>query len=289
MSPRIALATCKDLPELDPDDHPLIRAFAEVGAEATPAIWSDPGIDWDAFDLVIIRNTWDYTDALPEFLSWVKSLGSRSRNSFDTIQWNANKTYLRDLATVDIEVIPTQFVEPGQHLWEIPDSVDYVVKPSVSAGSRDTRRFAGSQASQPQAQELIDAIHSTGKTVMIQPYLDSVDLDGETALLYINGRFSHAIRKGPLLQRDVEAEFAHGLFVQEVIDPRVARADQLLVGGAVLDLVSREFGTPLYARVDLIDHTDGKPMLLELELVEPSLFFATAPASLDRFVEAALP
>lgn len=289
MSPRIALATCKDLPELDPDDHPLIKAFAEAGAEAMPAIWSDPGVDWDAFDLVVIRNTWDYTDALPEFLSWVKSLGSRSRNSFDTIQWNANKTYLRDLAAIDIEVIPTQFVEPGEHKWEIPDSVDYVVKPSVSAGSRDTRRFSGSKKSRPEAQGLIDAIHSTGKTVMIQPYLDSVDLDGETALLYLNGSFSHAIRKGPLLQKDVEAELAHGLFVQEVIDPRVARADQLLVGGAVLDHVSREFGTPLYARVDLIDQADGKPMLLELELVEPSLFFATAPASLDRFVEAALP
>ena len=289
MSPRIALATCKELPELDPDDHPLIRFFAKVGVEATPAIWSDPSVDWKTFDSVIIRNTWDYTDNLPEFLTWVQSLGPKVRNSLHTITWNSDKTYLRDLASVGIEVIPTQFVLPGATEWDIPTASDFVVKPSVSAGSRDTQRFAATPASRQEAQVLVDSIHLAGKTAMVQPYLDLVDSDGETALLYINGEFSHAIRKGPLLQKGIEAERVHGLFVQEDISSRTARPDQLAVGKAVLEYVSGEFGTPLYARVDLIDQLDGRPLLLELELVEPSMFFDKYPAGLEHFVAASLP
>lgn len=289
MSPRIALATCSELPDLDPDDQPLIGHFAQAGVEATPVIWSDPNVDWDSFDLVIIRNTWDYTDHLPRFLSWVQSLDSRVRNSADIISWSTNKTYLNDLQGAGIPVIDTQFISHSNDTWVVPPSVDFVVKPSISAGSRDTLRLSSSDTSSVgAAQDLIDLIVAAGKSAMIQPYLDQVDLDGETALLYIGGQFSHAIRKGPLLQKNAEVERVHGLYLQEDITPRSPRPDQRELADRVVTYVSEKFGAPLYARVDLIDNHVGEPTVLEVEGVEPSIFFGTEPTSYQRFVQVSL-
>lgn len=285
MSLRIALATCRELPELDPDDQPLIGHFAQAGIEATPVIWSDPEVDWSTYDRIIIRNTWDYTDHLDQFLSWVKLLSGKLLNTPEIIEWNTNKTYLRDFHDLGIPVIPTQFVSHPQDSWSIPDSNDFVVKPSISAGSRDTLRLVSNSAeSSHRAQELIDHILTAGKSAMIQPYLDVVDSDGETALLYIGGNYSHSIRKGPLLHRDIEVEHVHGLYVQEDITPREPREDQRKLADEVLAHVTSRFEVPLYARVDLIDDSLGVPQVLEVELVEPSMFFGTHPASYDLFI-----
>ncbi|MCF8531079.1 MAG: hypothetical protein K9G12_05125 [Candidatus Nanopelagicales bacterium] len=290
MSRHIALATCNELPDLDPDDQPLIRQFAEAGVTATPAIWSDQTVDWDQFDQVIVRNTWDYTDHLPTFLEWVNSRQSCIRNSAELITWNTNKTYLRDVSAAGIPVIDTQFISQSSDEWDIPLSGDYVVKPSVSAGSRDTLRLSSTDPqSRGVAQELLDTIVASGKSGMIQPYLDLVDTDGETALLYIGGEFSHAIRKGPLLRPDSAPERVHGLYLQEEITPRTPRTDQREVADRVMDYLTSRFGTPLYARIDLIDsHVGQQPLVLEIEVVEPSLFFHTSPSSLARFVEVSL-
>ena len=289
MSPRIALATCSELPDLDPDDQPLIGHFAQAGVEATPVIWSDPNVDWNSFDLVIIRNTWDYTDHLPRFLSWVQSLDSRVRNSADIISWSTNKTYLNDLQGAGIPVIDTQFISHSNDTWVVPPAVDFVVKPSISAGSRDTLRLSSSDTSSVgAAQDLIDLIVAAGKSAMIQPYLDQVDLDGETALLYIGGQFSHAIRKGPLLQKNAEVERVHGLYLQEDITPRSPRPDQRELADRVVTYVSEKFGAPLYVRIDLIDNHVGEPTVLEVEGVEPSMFFGTEPSSFQRFVQVSL-
>lgn len=289
MSPRIALATCSELPDLDPDDQPLIGHFAQAGIEATPVIWSDPNVDWNSFDLVIIRNTWDYTDHLPRFLLWVRSLGARVRNSADIISWSTNKTYLNDLQGAGIPVIDTQFISHSNDVWVVPPAVDFVVKPSISAGSRDTLRLSSSdQSCVSAAQDLIDVIVAAGKSAMIQPYLDQVDSDGETALLYIGGQYSHAIRKGPLLQKNAEVERVHGLYLQEDITPRVPRPDQRELADRVVTYVSEKFGAPLYARVDLIDNHVGEPTVLEVEGVEPSIFFGTEPTSYQRFVQVSL-
>jgi hypothetical protein len=289
VSTRIALATCPEIPDLDPDDQPLIGHFAQVGVEATPAIWSNPAVDWNCFDLVIIRNTWDYTDHLPTFLSWVQSLGSTVRNSAEIISWSSNKIYLHDLVGAGIPVIDTQFVSDLQQTWIVPPAADYVVKPSMSAGSRDTLRLSTSDSGSVQtAQNLIDQIVAAGKKAMIQPYLDRVDTDGETALLYIDGQYSHAIRKGPLLHKDIEIERVHGLYLEEDITARLPRADQRKLADRVMGYVAKRFDAPLYARIDLVDNQAGEPVVLEVEAVEPSMFFGTQPTSYEWFVQVSL-
>jgi hypothetical protein len=124
------------------------------------------------------------------------------------------------------------------------------------------------------------------RSVMIQPYLPSVDTVAETALLFFDGEYSHAIRKGPLLQVDVEGEKVEGLFIQEQIDPREPTPAQREVAQAAMAVVPRGPEQLLYARIDLIDDTHGNPVVLELELVEPSVFLVTDPSAATRFAEA---
>lgn len=286
VSPQIALATCEELPDLDPDDQPLVELFHKMGIEATPAIWSDPTIKWAAFDRILVRNTWDYTNRLEEFLAWAKVHESRISNSYEIIEWNSNKIYLQDLANAGFPIVDTQFVTDPLGDWERPAFGDFVVKPTVSAGSQDTMRFTTSDPdSQRRAQDLLTRIISQGKTAMVQPYLAAVDEIGETAQLFVGGAYSHAIRKGPLLLTNVEGVKEHGLFLKEDISPREPKPEQRDLAGAVMDYVSGRFGVPLYARVDLLEDREGKPVILELELVEPSMFFATAPGSAARLVD----
>lgn len=286
VSPQIALATCEELPDLDPDDQPLVELFHKIGIEATPAIWSDPTINWADFDHIIIRNTWDYTNRLEEFLAWAKMHESCIRNSFEIILWNSNKMYLKDLAGAGFSIVETQFVSDTLGDWEPPLLGDFVVKPTVSAGSQDTMRLRTSDPdSRHRAQDLIGRIVSHGKIAMVQPYLTAVDEIGETAQLFIGGEYSHAIRKGPLLVPNVEGKKEHGLFLKEDISPREPTLEQRELATAVMDYISERFGVPLYARVDLLEDSEGKPVILELELVEPSMFFATAPESATRLVQ----
>ena len=285
MSPQIALATCEELPDLDPDDQPLVELFHKMGIEATPAIWSDPTINWVDFDHIIIRDTWDYSGRLEEFLTWVKTHQSRIHNSYEIILWNSNKIYLKDLAGAGFPIVETQFVTDPHGDWELPPLGDFVVKPTVSCGSRDTMRMRTSDPDyRIRAHDLIERITSQGKTAMVQPYLTAVDEIGETALLFIGGDYSHAIRKGPLLVPNVEGEREYGLFVKEDISPREPKPEQRELATAIMGYVSQRFESPLYARVDLLEDSQGKPVVLELELVEPSMFFATAPESAARFV-----
>ena len=153
------------------------------------------------------------------------------------------------------------------------------MKPCIGAGSRDTQRYTAPNraAAVAHSKRLLDA----GRHALVQPYLDAVDTDGETALLFFAGRFSHAIRKGPLLQRDGEATRA--LFAPEAITAREPSAAEVDVAHRALAAIPG--GSPLYARVDLLPSPEG-PQLLELELTEPSLFFATAPGSAERFAVA---
>jgi glutathione synthase/RimK-type ligase-like ATP-grasp enzyme len=285
VSPRIALATCEELPDLDPDDQPLVDLFHKIGIEATPAIWSDPTINWAGFDHIIVRNTWDYTNRLEEFLAWAKLNESRIRNSYEIILWNSDKSYLKELASAGFPIVETQFVTDPHGKWDSPLHGDFVVKPTVSCGSRDTMRLRTSDPDcKSRAHDLIDRIISQGKTAMVQPYLRTVDEIGETAQLFISGEYSHAIRKGPLLVPNTEGEREHGLFLKEDISPREPKPEQRELASAVMAYVSQRFGLPLYARVDLLEDSQGKPVILELELVEPSMFFATAPESADRLV-----
>jgi glutathione synthase/RimK-type ligase-like ATP-grasp enzyme len=277
--PTVALVTCADLPDLDDDDRLIAPALAARGIDAVPAVWSDGAVDWDAFDLVVLRNPWDYTRHLPDFLAWAEGV-PRLANPLDVIAWNTDKRYLGELAAAGLPVVDTHYLAPGEALR--PFDREVVVKPTVSAGARDTERFApGNEAA---AAAHLDVIHATGRTAMVQPYLAKVAHAGETALLHVGGTYSHAIRKGPLLT-DGRA-MVSDLYVEEQIDPREPSDAERAAAAAIMAEVERRFGALLYARVDLLLGDDGEPALLELELTEPSLFLGTAPGAAERLADA---
>ena len=287
----VALITAREARGLDEDLPPLEAAMHAAGVETRVAEWDDPGVRWESFDLALLRSTWDYTDRLREFLVWVDSAASVTTvlNSPQVVRWNTDKHYLSQLARAGVPVVPSTFIEPGQHAERAlstflasHNAAEFVVKPSVGAGSRDTQRHVRAEVAPAvaQAQRLLDAERS----VLLQPYLDSVDTAGETALIYFEGHFSHAIRKGPLLPPGSKAAPAIGLFAPEKITPRSPGADELRVADQVL--AALPFPPPLYARIDLIRDANGAPTLLELELTEPSLFFAHSSGAAERFTAA---
>ncbi|HEV7496319.1 hypothetical protein [Baekduia sp.] len=273
---RVALATCSFFPDGDADDAGLPAA---IDGDVTFAIWDDPAVDWAAFDLVVVRSTWDYQERRDAFLAWARGIGERLVNPPGVLAWNTDKRYLHELAAAGLPVVPTTLVAPGE-LFTAPAG-EYVVKPTVSAGSRDTARFTADEGERAAA--LVAAIHAGGRTAMVQPYVASVDARGETALLFFDGAFSHAIHKGPLLRPG--AEPTSEVFAAETIAPRTPSAAELAVAQRILEDVAQRLGTgsPLYARVDLVEDAGGAPLLLELELTEPSLFFAGDAARLARY------
>ena len=291
MTSVIARVTARAARDLDADLPALVAAFAAAGADAEIAVWDDPQVDWSRFDMTLLRSAWDYTERLPQFLAWVERATAVTLllNPPPVVRWNSDKHYLRALAAGAVPVVPTTFVDPGAE----PDAVltrfladhssaELVVKPAVGAGSRDTRRHARGHTAEILAH--LRPLLAAGRSMMLQPYLDRVDRDGETALMFIEGRFTHAIRKGALLPAG--APSTAGLFAPETITARIPAADEMTVAERAVERVP--FPQLLYARVDLIRGTAGEPRVLELELVEPSLYFGYAPATAARFISAAL-
>jgi hypothetical protein len=283
---RVALVSSERGLRVDPDLPLASAALRESGYEVDLVRWDDETVDWRTLSLAVVRSCWDYAWRLEEFLSWAASV-PRLRNDVELLRWNTDKTYLRDLQTAGVPVVPTVWNPVDAD--ELTDAGEWVVKPSVSAGSRDTARWSEPSAVLAHVAELTGA----GRTAMLQPYLASVDDAGETAMLFIGGRFSHAVRKGPLLRRgegvrqdrDSRGDLSrvHPTAAQRDVAGSVFEAIGMLVPGAA---------PPLYARIDLVHDAAGRPVVLELELTEPSLFLPQAPEaamSLVRAVEGELP
>ena len=277
-SPRVALATCAQLPDLDPDDQLLIPALAARGIEGVPTQWDEPFTDWGAFDLVVVRSTWDYVGRREEFLTWARAV-PRLANPADVLAWSTDKRYVDDLRRAGLPVVPTLFLERGDRFPELEAEV--VVKPTESGGSRDTERHDAE--TEKDAVALVHRIHASGRTAMVQPYLREVESGrGETALLYLGGAFSHAIHKGPLLTPEA---VRNALYTEETIAPREPTAAERRVGDAVLAWLAERFGTLTYARIDLLPAFGGH-LVLEVELAEPSLFLAHEPQAPARLAAA---
>jgi hypothetical protein len=274
----VLLATCEELPAGDEDAELLDRSLADCGVEGRWAVWNDASVDWSA-GLVVLRSTWDYTADRAAFLAWVDAL-PRVLNAPDVVHWNTDKTYLADLATAGVPIVATAFAAPGEAPEFAAGTDEFVVKPSVGAGSRGAGRFATERLAE--ARQHVGALHAAGRTAMVQPYLDEVDTAGETSLIYIDGRFSHAIRKGAMLPAGIaHPVHGHDLFVEERIEARDAQPAESAIGTATMAAVHARFGAaPLYARVDLLPTPDG-PVLVELELTEPSLFLQHGAAAPD--------
>lgn len=279
--PAVLLATCADIPDGDEDAGVITAALADHGVSARWVVWSDPAVDWSA-GLVVIRSTWDYTSDHAAYLDWIGRV-PRLANGAEVVRWNTDKVYLRDLAEAGVPVVPTQVVVPGQAL--LAPEREFVVKPTVGAGSRGVGRFTPERADA--AALHLAELHALGRTALVQPYLDAVDTLGETALLYFDGAFSHAIRKGPMLAAaTAHAVDGRALYIEENITPRDPQPDELAVGEQALRAVRDRFGADqLYTRVDLLHGPDG-PVVVELELVEPSLFLQHGRGAVDAFAAA---
>jgi glutathione synthase/RimK-type ligase-like ATP-grasp enzyme len=268
----LALVTSSAARALD-TDLPLL--LAEL-PEATVLTWDDSTVDWGAFGAVVIRSTWDYHAHLDKFLDWARSVAAVTAvwNPPQLIEWNVDKRYLLELAARGVPTVPTQFVGAGDELP--PCGGDIVVKPSVGAGSVDVRRFDDDPAG---AHAHIDGLRGRGAVAMVQQYLSAIDDQGETGMVFVGGMYSHAFRKEPILASTVgwEAiEWEGGMFAREQVAATVPSPVERALGEQVVAALP----PTAYARVDLLP-TEAGPVVLELEVIEPSLFLhldPTAPA-----------
>ncbi|MEM9372355.1 MAG: hypothetical protein AAGA55_01810 [Planctomycetota bacterium] len=278
----VALVNCLDLPEPDLDEAPLLGALRAAGHDAQAAAWDDPRVDWSTFDVAVIRATWNYHTQPGLFLAWCDEASCQTRllNGPDVVRWNAHKRYLSHFEARRIPIVPTIWADHAANPADDPIGAalargwpKLVVKPSVSAGSRDTRVFGlEHESSCDDAREFVSAIRAR-EDVMVQRYMASVERGGESAIVTISGVCSHSIRKSPRFAGQDESVSANG-----AVDPVEQRF-------AVAVLEACPFET-LYARVDVMRDDAGGIVLSELELIEPSLFFPHAPGSAERMAAA---
>jgi len=277
---RIALVTCRVLPEPDPDQELLLDALTSAGMDAALVAWDDPAADrarCGRFDACILRSTWNYHERPDDFLAWVDRTATVSRlyNPREVVRWNLHKRYLAELERAGVPVVPTAWFDRGEaadlgaacraHGW-----IDVVVKPAVSAGSFATRRFGAGEESH--AQRFLEGILRE-RDAMVQPVMAGFEDPGERAVVWIDGRITHAVRKEP--------RFADG---EERVSGAMAVTDE--EHAIVERALSCVRGPLLYARIDTVAGIDGTPVVSELELIEPSLFLLQNPRALERFVDA---
>jgi O-ureido-D-serine cyclo-ligase len=294
--PHIALVSTFDALALDEDLPPLVDALDQRGARVSTPCWDDPAVDWSSFDLAVLRSTWNYVERIDEFRAWARWCSQQTRlfNPPEVVDWNTDKHYLAYLHRAGVPVVPSRFVEPGEEpqaalrhfLAGTVGSLSagravpfdqFVIKPSIGAGSRDTARYRCTDADRA-LEHLSRLVVDERRSALLQPYLASVDEAGETALVYFGGEASHAFRKGPLLRLD--AALVEGLFAAEEITARQPAADECDLAAAAYAAIP--FDAPLYARIDMIRDDRGAPVILELEMTEPSVYFRHAPGSADR-------
>ncbi|MBX3095589.1 MAG: hypothetical protein KF812_01885 [Fimbriimonadaceae bacterium] len=261
--PRVAFVTCQDLPEPDHDAVPLRRAAEQRGWAVKEPAWDDPEVEWNEFDLAVIRSTWNYQEDLPAFLDWLKKASAQTTllNPEKMARQNVHKGYLLEIEAAGVPIVPTIFIYAGDKL-PARASLDSVLKPAVSCGSWHTYRVARGEKWPTDIAEL---------DWMIQPYIKSVEAGGEVAVICIDGEPTHAITKQPRFHEDDES-----VIVADLTTDLAEAAQRVL---AILDEV------PLYARVDLMEGDNREWLLSELELIEPSLFFVQNPAAIGRFLD----
>jgi len=284
----IALVSCAEAQDFDTDLPLLIRAFGDRGIVADIVHWDDSTVAWNSYRAAIVRSPWDYHRRYSEFLDWLEkaSVATTVHNLADIIRWNTDKVYLQELVSAGLPVIPTTYVRSAEDLVLANELIkgDVVVKPTISAGSNNTERHVNVPAS---AAAHITQLVDSGMVAMVQPYQRFIDERGETGMLYFNGEYSHAFRKGAILATGENTK--NGLFTEEDIGPRDASREERELGDDVLAFVTEKFGqAPLYARVDVVRGSGGYPVLMELEMAEPSLYLHTSRDSATRFVQAFL-
>lgn len=278
----IALITCAALPDLAEDDRSLVAAFAERGLDARPAIWNDPAQDWRRARVSLIRSAWDSHLHPDAFRAWAEAADAQALllNPARLVAWNLHKGYLRELAERGVPVTPTRWFARG----EVPDLARVlretgwrkaVVKPAVSAGADDTHIVDGGDAAAMQREA--EAL-AAEKDLMIQPYLEAFETEGERSYVYIGGRLSHAVQRPPTLASALRS-FASARAIPMPDPGEIALAD------AAIAALPEGW---LYARVDAATNNDGISRIQEIELIEPALFLGLAPGAAQRLADAAI-
>lgn len=274
----IAWAVGKTFAHHDPDLPLLTAAVTARGLDAQTAVWDDPDVDWGAYDLVVVRSCWDYVPRRAEFLAWADAV-PRLANPAAVLRWNTDKTYLRALDEAGVAVVPTAW--SVRSVDDLPAAEEWVVKPTVSAGAADTARWSDPEQAVAHSRRLLDS----GRATMTQPYVDAVDTEGETGILLFGGTVSHAFRKGALLTRGDDPRSLPEL--KEDIGPREPSADQVAFARHAVHVARELTGHELlYARVDVVTGSDGRPRLMELELTEPSFFLPHTATGAATFADA---
>jgi hypothetical protein len=273
----IALATCADFPELDPDNALLVPALAERHLQARPAVWNDPHIDWSVPRVTVVRSTWNYHLHRSAFLDWAEHVSHLGDlwNPLALLRWNSHKFYLRDLEQSAIPIIPTRWLEQGttidlagvilQQGWRRA-----IIKPAVSASAYAT--LLVTSETMQLGQSHLDRFLPT-HDMLLQPFVETVTSSHERSLMYIEGEFTHAVVRKPALNLAPSAE-------ERLVTPK---EEELLLAQTILGLLP---SPPLYARVDLIHDEAGALRLMELELVEPTLWLSLAPHAVQRLADA---
>jgi len=280
--PRIALATYAHAPSLAPDDQLILPALAAAGIDGEPVVWSDDDVIWETFDGVIIRSCWDYHLRRPDFRAWLERLDASRLpvwNSVALVEWNAHKSYLLDLSSRGVPIVPTKVLKDAtvEHVEAVVREEcwpRFVLKPAVSASGYETHALDARVGSA--TRETIRQVVAAGD-VLVQPFVEEVPRDGEYSLIFIDGAFSHgAIKRAAGSEFRVQTE--HGGSVTAIeVDPSLIEA-----GSRVLNALPE---TPLYARVDGILRGNDF-LLMELELIEPNLFFELRKGSEEKLVTA---
>ena len=288
---RLAVAVSSRYPDLRPDWPLLRRALTELGLVVSTEVWTDPRVPWSDFALVVANGAWDNIHHPAEFLAWADAAASVAPvvNTPATLRWNQDKHYLVDLAAAGVATVPTLWLRAAEAHDGVADGAiegvggvprgDVVVKPTISGGGFQTARYRAGE--HREARNHIGRLLAGGRDVMVQPYQEAVDAEGEGGPIFLAGQFSHAVRKGPLLQPDVGPRSALVEFEEiSALEPTPA---QLTTARAALAAAESRLGPTTYARVDLIPLDDGTPAVLELELLDPALFFEVHPQAATRF------
>jgi glutathione synthase/RimK-type ligase-like ATP-grasp enzyme len=278
---KIALLTCEKLPDLTPQDRPLIAQLARHDITATAVIWDDPSINWNDFDYLVFRNTWDYFEKETEFNLWldqIEKLGIKTLNPIAIIKQNKHKFYLREMEQQGIKILPTQFIDKttNLNLKELMPShwKKAVLKPAFSAGSYLTEVFEATDIEKINTQYKTIA---SEKDLLLQQFMPEIQTVGETSFIFFNKKFSHAVNKKPVPgDFRIQVQFGGIYRLTHPNDELIAKAQKI---------VDTFTGKLLYARVDGIV-IDNELHLMEVECIEPDLYFNLSEGSLERFVNA---
>jgi glutathione synthase/RimK-type ligase-like ATP-grasp enzyme len=273
---RIAFLTLRDRGNFVIDDEHAIAKLVRRGCEVDEIPWQNDA-PFQTYDCVMVRSTWDYQQAPQAFLGVLERIAAVTTlwNPIDVIRWNIRKTYLRDLAAKGVPIVPTTFGSGSGFRDLITSSGRAVLKPVVSANAYDTFVLGDPERDAPLA-----SIESTfeRREWLFQPFVTSVETEGEHSLFYFANEYSHAVLKQPKAG-DFRVQEEHG----GIITPEQPAPDLRRVADAVIAAMGRPLAQ---ARVDLVRLDDGTPALMELELIEPSLYFRTDPRAPDNFADA---